>query len=57
MGNELRYAFLIENDTILTKEGAGWIEVTDAQLNPVKDYPVRPRQFEKAISNLNRFFK
>lgn len=57
VGNELRYAFLIENDTILTKEGAGWIEVTDAQMNPVKDYHVRPRLFEKAIRNLNRFFK
>jgi membrane-anchored protein YejM (alkaline phosphatase superfamily) len=57
VGNELRYAFLVEGDTILTKEGAGWIEVTDARLSPVKDYHIQPRRFEEAIRNLNRFFK
>ena len=57
VGNELRYAFLVENDTILTKEGAGWIEVTDARMNAVKDYHVQPRKFEEAIRTLNRFFK
>lgn len=57
VGNELRYAFLVEGDTILTKEGAGWIEVTDARLNPVKDYHIQPRQFEEAIRKLNRFFQ
>ena len=57
LGNELRYAFLVEGDTILTKEGAGWIEVTDAQLNIVNDYRINPKAFDSAIKNLNRFFK
>ena len=57
VGNELRYAFLLEKDTILTKEGGGWIEVTDAKMNPVSDYHINPRQFDKVITNLNRFFK
>jgi len=57
VGNELRYAFLVEGDTILTKEGAGWIEVTDAQLNIVNDYRINPKAFDSAIKNLNRFFK
>jgi hypothetical protein len=57
VGNELRYAFLVENDTILTKEGAGYIEVTDAQLNPIEDYHIKPKDFDKAIKNLNRFLK
>ena len=57
VGNELRYAFLVEGDTIITKEGAGWLEVTDARLNPVRDYHVRPRDFDWAIKTLNRFFK
>ena len=57
VGNELRYAFLLERDTILTKEGAGWIEVTDADMNPIQDYHIQPKKFEKAISNLNRFFR
>ena len=57
VGNDLRYAFLLEKDTILTKEGAGWIETTDSRLNPIKDYHINPRKFEEAITNLNRFFK
>lgn len=57
VGNELRYAFLVEGDTILTKEGGGWIEVTDAQLNPVDNYHISPRQFDKTIKSLNRYFK
>lgn len=57
VGNELRYAFLVEGDTILTKEGAGYIEVTDAQLNPIENYHIKPKDFDKAIKNLNRFFK
>lgn len=57
VGNELRYAFLVGGDTILTKEGGGWIEVTDAHLNPVSGYRIDPRQFDKAVRGLNRFFK
>ncbi len=57
VGNELRYAFLLEKDTILTKEGSGWIEVTDAHLNPVDNYHINPKQFEKVVEDLNRFFK
>lgn len=57
VGNELRYAFLLEKDTILTKEGAGWIDVTDARMNPVSNYHIHPQQFEQAVKELNRFFK
>ena len=56
-GNELRYAFIVEGDTILTKEGAGYIEVTDEHLNPVPDYRIKPRDFDEAIRRLNRFFR
>ena len=57
VGNELRYAFIVEGDTILTKEGAGYIEVTDAHLNPVPDYHINPKAFDAAIKRLNRFYK
>ena len=57
VGNELRYAFLVEGDTILTKEGAGYIDVTDARLNPVEDYRIKPRDFDAAIKRLNRFMR
>ena len=56
VGNELRYAFIVEGDTILTKEGAGWINVTDAQLNPVSNYRLKPKDFDVAIRRLNSFF-
>ena len=57
VGNELRYAFIVEGDTILTKEGAGYIDVTDAHLNPVENYRIKPKEFDAAIKNLNRFFR
>ena len=57
VGNELRYAFLVEGDTILTKEGAGYVEVTDARLNPVEDYHINAKAFNEAMKGLNRFFK
>ena len=57
VGNELRYAFIVEGDTILTKEGNGWIEVTDAKLNLVNNYRIKPHDFDEAIQQLNRFFK
>ena len=57
VGNELRYAFIVEGDTILTKEGAGYIEVTDAHLNPVDNYHIQPKAFDAAVKDLNRFFK
>ena len=57
VGNELRYAFIVEGDTILTKEGAGYVEVTDARLNIVRDYQIRPRDFSRAIKALNRYFR
>jgi hypothetical protein len=56
-GNELRYAFIVEGDTILTKEGAGYIEVTDEHLNPVNDYHINAKAFNEAMKRLNRFFK
>jgi len=57
VGNELCYAFLVEGDTILTKEGSGYIDVTDAHLNSVDNYHIQPKAFNQAIQELNRFFK
>ena len=57
VGNELRYAFLVEGDTILTKEGVGYVEVTDAHLNPVDNYQINAKAFNQAMKQLNRFLK
>lgn len=57
VGNDLHYAFLLQGDTILTKEGSGWMEVTDAHLNRVEGYQIKPKEFEEVAKKLNRFFK
>ena len=47
----------VEGDTIIIKEGNGWMEVTDAHLNPVKDYHLNPRELDQAFKKLNSFYK
>ena len=38
-----------------TADGA--LDVYDAHMNPVKNYRLPAKQFDKAIKQLNRFFK
>ena len=57
VGDDLLNAFIVEGDTILLKQGGGWMEVTDAHLNPVSDYRVNGRQMNDAFLKLNRFYK
>ena len=57
VGCNLNYAFIINNDTILEKTADGALDVYDAHMNPVKNYRLPAKQFDKAIKQLNRFFK
>ena len=57
VGSNLNYAFIINNDTILEKTADGALDVYDAHMNPVKNYRLPAKQFDKAIKQLNRFFK
>lgn len=57
VGSNLNYAFIINNDTILEKTADGDLDVYDAHMNPVKNYRLPAKQFDKAIKQLNRFFK
>ena len=57
VGSNLNYAFIIKNDTILEKTADGALDVYDAHMNPVKNYRLPAKQFDKAIKQLNRFFK
>lgn len=57
VGSNLNYAFIINNDTILEKTADGALDVYDAHMNPVKNYHLPAKQFDKAIKQLNRFFK
>ena len=57
VGSNLNYAFIINNDTILEKTADGALDVYDAHMNPVKNYRLPAKQFDKAIKQLNRFCK
>ena len=57
VGSNLNYAFIINNDTILEKTADGALDIYDAHMNPVKNYRLPAKQFDKAIKQLNRFFK
>lgn len=57
VGDDLLGGFLVRGDTILLKQGGGWMEVTDAKLNPVSDYRVNGREMNQALMRLNRFYK
>ena len=57
VGNEIRNAFILVGDTIIMKEGNGWMEVTDSHLNPVEHYRVNPQMLNDAFHDLNRFYK
>ena len=57
VGNDLFYAFIIDDDVIVEKRGAGNIVVFDKHMNQLDDYPLNARQLNDAIINLNRFYK
>ena len=57
VGSNLNYTFIINNDTILEKTADGALDVYDAHMNPVKNYRLPAKQYDKAIKQLNRFFK
>lgn len=57
VGDDLWYAFIVQGDTILTKQGGGWMDVTDAQLNPISNYHIRAKDLKKAFIKLNRFYR
>lgn len=57
VGSNLNYAFIIGKDSILEKTAQGSLDVYDAKMNPVKNYVLPAKQFDKAMKQLNRFFK
>ena len=57
VGSDLNYAFIIPGDTILEKVFDGSLQITDANLNEVPNYEIDPVAFNKAMEELNRFYK
>ena len=57
VGNDLFYAFILNDGTIVEKRGAGNVVVFDKQMNQLDDYPLNAKQLNDAIIRLNRFYK
>ncbi len=57
VGNDLFYAFILQDGTIIEKRGAGNIVIFDKTMNQLDDYPLNARQLNDAILRLNRFYK
>ena len=51
------FSFIIDKDSILEKTPQGSLDVYDSKMNPVKNYNLPVKQFDKAVKQLNRFFK
>ena len=57
VGNDLYYAFILRDGTIVEKRGAGNVVIFDKAMNQLDHYPLNARQLNDAIINLNRFYK
>ena len=57
VGNDLFYAFILNDGTIVEKRGAGNIVIFDSVMNRLDDYPLNAEQLNDAILRLNRFYK
>ena len=57
VGNDLYYAFILRDGTIVEKRGAGNVVIFDKVMNQLDDYPLNAKQLNDAILRLNRFYK
>lgn len=57
MGDNLNYAFIIENKTIIEKRPTGMLEVYDSVLNPIKGFKINAKELSDAIDKLNMFYE
>ncbi|MBO4804454.1 MAG: DUF3413 domain-containing protein [Paludibacteraceae bacterium] len=57
VGDNLNYAFIVEDDVIIEKKPSGYLEITDARLNPIEGYKINSKELNVAISKLNMFYK
>ena len=57
VGNDLFYAFILGDGTIVEKRGAGNVVIFDKVMNQLDDYPLNAKELNDAILRLNRFYK
>lgn len=56
VGDNLNFAFILDNDIIVEKKPNGMLEITDRQLNPIKGYKPNAKELNEAINRLNVFY-
>lgn len=57
VGDNLNYAFIVENDVIIEKKPSGSLEIYDANLNPTEEYKINAKVLNNAILKMNEFYK
>ena len=57
VGNDLFYAFILRDGTIVEKRGAGNVVIFDKTMNQLDDYPLNAKELNDAILRLNSFYK
>ncbi|HOU66959.1 MAG TPA: sulfatase-like hydrolase/transferase [Paludibacteraceae bacterium] len=57
VGDNLNFAFIVEDNVIIEKKPSGSLEIYDAHLNPLDNYKVKSKDLNQAILNLNKFYK
>lgn len=55
VGKVLDWAFIIDNDVIVEKQGTGVVDVFDKNMKPLYDYQLNGKELNDALLKLNRF--
>lgn len=56
VGDNLNFAFIVEDNVIIEKKPSGSLEICDGQLNPLDNYKLKSKELQEAIANLNKFY-
>ena len=57
VGDNLNYAFIIEDNTIVEKKPSGMLEICDSVLEPLEGYKLNVKELNDAVTRLNTFYK
>ena len=56
-GSDINTAFIVDKDVIIEQKSTGYMEITDAHLNPINNYKINAVELNKAIQHLHYFYK
>ncbi len=56
VGDNLNYAFIINDNKIVEKKPSGMLEIYDDKLNPIPNYKPTAKEIENSINKINMFY-